>query len=67
MHNMSPNHHIADLLGFYISGRTNEPVHAVPYSKKKSKGDRAFSVVVPMLWKSLPQAQTIEILNLALN
>ena len=68
MHNMSPNY-IVDLLGSYKSGRTlrstNQLLLTVPYSKKKSKGDRAFSVVAPKLWNSLPShirlAQTIDI------
>jgi len=68
LHNMSPDY-IVDLLGVYKSGRTlrssNQLLLTVPYSKKKTRGDRAFSVAAPKLWNNLPanirQAQTIEI------
>ncbi len=68
LHNMSPSY-ITNLLDYYTSARTlrsaDKLLLAVPRSKKKSKGDRAFMVVAPKLWNSLPlhirQAPSLEV------
>lgn len=68
LHNLSPNY-ISNLIEPYISVRSlrssNQLLLVTPQSKKKSKGDRAFSVAGPKLWNNLPlyirQASSVEV------
>ncbi len=68
LHNMYPSY-ITNLLEYHTPVRTlrsaDKLLLAVPRSKKKSKGDRAFMVVAPKLWNSLPlhirQARSLEV------
>lgn len=68
LHNLSPNY-ISNLIKPYISARSlrssNQLLLVTPQSKKKSKGDRAFSVAGPKLWNNLPlyirQAPSVEV------
>ncbi len=57
LHNSAPDY-ICDLIKPYTASRSlrssDQLLLSVPRSRCKTKGDRAFSVVAPKLWNSLP-------------
>lgn len=57
LHKLSLDY-ICDLIQPYTASRSlrscNQLLLSVPHSRCKSKGDRAFSLVAPKLWNSLP-------------
>ncbi len=57
LHNSAPDY-ICDLIKPYTASRSlrssDQLFLSVPRSRCKTKGDRAFSVVAPKLWNSLP-------------
>ncbi len=59
LHGLAPVY-ISDLICPYSPRRSlsssSENLLTVPLSRLKSKGDRAFSVLAPKLWNSLPQS-----------
>ena len=56
-HGQAPAY-ICDLLHPYVAGRSlrssDQNLLVVPRTRLKTKGDRAFEVVAPRLWNSLP-------------
>lgn len=57
LHGLAPLY-ISELLTPYVASRSlrseNQMLLAVPRSKLRTKGDRAFSVLAPLLWNKLP-------------
>ena len=57
LHGQAPEY-IMDLIHPYVASRSlrssNQDLLAVPRSRLKTKGDRAFAFVAPTLWNSLP-------------
>ncbi len=57
LHNSAPDY-VCDLIKPYTASRSlrssDQLLLSVPRSRCKTKGDRAFSVVAPKLWNSLP-------------
>ena len=59
LHGQAPKY-ISDLVSRYVPGRAlrsaDQGLLEVPFSRLKTKGDRAFQVIAPTLWNTLPQA-----------
>ena len=59
LHDQAPSY-IQDILHVYTSGRSlrssGQDLLTVPRTRFKTRGDRAFCVVAPRLWNSLPLA-----------
>ena len=57
LNGLAPSY-LSDLVKFYVPERdlrsSSQKLLAVPFSKTKSYGDRAFSICAPKLWNDLP-------------